>query len=152
MKEVASVTNGHLGEITCVQVRAVMTPTHPPTGPHTICLQVAIPSCASFPPAPPRPPSHLRVRRDATRRDLAQLGHQGGHTLITGGADGTVRVWVLEDPSLAQSFTPEVRYGAPLYRPLSILIQALSRPLSRPLYASSPSLPRYGTVRDEEWR
>ena len=36
------------------------------------------------------------------------MGHQGGHTLITGGADGTVRVWVLEDPSLAQSFTPEV--------------------------------------------
>ena len=53
-KEIASVTNGHLGEITCVQ-----------------------------------------------------LGCQGSHTLITGGADGTVRVWILEDASLASSYAPE---------------------------------------------
>lgn len=34
-----------------------------------------------------------------------QLGYQGGHTLITGGDDGTCRVWVLESPSLASAFS-----------------------------------------------
>ncbi len=40
-----------------------------------------------------------------------QLGYQGGHTVITGGADGTCRVWILEKPSLAAAFTPESYYG-----------------------------------------
>lgn len=40
-----------------------------------------------------------------------QLGYQGGHTIITGGVDGTCRVWVLEKPSLAAAFTPENYYG-----------------------------------------
>jgi hypothetical protein len=34
-----------------------------------------------------------------------QLGYQGGHTLVTGGEDGTCRVWVLESPSLASAFS-----------------------------------------------
>jgi len=34
-----------------------------------------------------------------------QLGYQGGHTLVTGGEDGTCRVWVLESPSLAAAFS-----------------------------------------------
>lgn len=36
-----------------------------------------------------------------------QLGCQGGHTLLTGGDDGTVRVWIMESPSLATAFSKD---------------------------------------------
>jgi hypothetical protein len=38
-----------------------------------------------------------------------QIDRQGGSTLVTGGADGTCRVWVLENPSVLYSFYDELR-------------------------------------------
>lgn len=34
-------------------------------------------------------------------------GHQSSHTLITGGQDGTCRIWVLEKPAVAAAFTED---------------------------------------------
>jgi WD40 repeat protein len=74
-----------------------------------------------------------------------QLGYKGGQLLITGGADGTCRVWVLESPSLVASLNPDRGSGStaglPAMTPMASVTQAnaSSAPQSSGSVSSGPA-------------
>lgn len=74
---------------------------------------------------------------DSLRETASSAGHIGGITclgtgsyfgtlLVTGGADSTVRVWVVEKPNLATALSSEPFYGEPLPEELSVAAASTS--------------------------